>query len=247
MLAYFFTPAVAGYYALGNRVLRIPMSLIGRSVGQVFFQRAARARSEGNLTDLMEKVLTRYASFSLFPFALLFVLGPELFVFVFGAEWAEAGVFSQILSIWSFFWLMASSFSSLFYVLEKQDFMLKWNVWLLMTRIAALGLGGLSGDPRFAVGLFSVSGIVMYGYLCVAMVVYTKVPWSKLAWQLSQYLLVCIALVSPVFVSLRTADSIGVTFVIAAIATAAYYVVIGSRDQLVRQKLRHMRFRLVGS
>ena len=43
LLGTFFSPAVVGYYALGNRVLRVPMNLVGAAMAQTFFPRAAEA------------------------------------------------------------------------------------------------------------------------------------------------------------------------------------------------------------
>ena len=49
LLSAFFTPAVVGFYSLGFRLLQLPMSFIGGSISQVFYQRASRAISEGTL------------------------------------------------------------------------------------------------------------------------------------------------------------------------------------------------------
>jgi len=40
LLAAFFSPTIVGFYSLGFRLLQMPMSLIGSSISQVFFQRA---------------------------------------------------------------------------------------------------------------------------------------------------------------------------------------------------------------
>lgn len=247
MLSLFFTPAIAGFYALGNRVLRIPISLIGRTVGQVFFQRAARARTEGTLGNLMEHVLVRYTSFGFYPFAILLVLGPELFELVFGADWTEAGTFSQILSIWSFIWFTASSLSSVFYVLEKQDFMLKWNIWLLITRILALSAGGLAGDARLTMALFGASGIVMYGYFCGAMIVYSGASWPRLSRSLLRHSALAVIFVLPIYIFLRVSESLGWTLVLTAVLSGVYYLVVGSRDQIVRSYFQRVRLRFVNS
>lgn len=243
MLSLFFTPAVAGFYALGNRVLRVPISLISRTVGQVFFQRAARARTEGPLGDLMEHVLIRYISFGLYPFVILLVLSPELFGLIFGAEWTEAGTFSQILSIWSFIWFTASSLSSVFYVLERQDFILKWNIWLLITRILALGAGGLAGDARLTIALFGASGIIMYGYFCGAMIVYSGASWPRLSRSLLRYSALAVIFVLPIYIFLRVSESLGWTLLLAAMLSGAYYLLVGSRDQIVRNYFQRIRLR----
>jgi len=104
--------------------------------------------------------------FGLFPMLLLSIVGDDLFSVVLGPEWIEAGVYSQILAIWMFFWFISSPLSTLFRVLEKQEFSLKINVIIFLSRLITLVIGGVLGDARIALILFSVSGILLYGYLC---------------------------------------------------------------------------------
>ncbi len=168
-LAGYFSPVEAGYYALGNRVLRMPMNFIGTSMAQVFYQRASQAKQDGSLSQLVEGVFKRLVAFGLFPMLIIMFVGRELFSIVCGTQWAEAGVYTQILSVWTFFWFISSPLSSLFYIHEKQDMLLLINALILVTRIASLWIGGVLGNARLAVGLFAVSGVVMYGYLSLYM------------------------------------------------------------------------------
>ena len=56
MLTSFFGPAVAGFYSIGRTVLAIPSTLIGKSVGDVFYPRISEAAHNGeNLTKLIKK------------------------------------------------------------------------------------------------------------------------------------------------------------------------------------------------
>ena len=121
MLPAYFSKTISGYYALGNRVLRLPMGLIGGTIGQAFLPRAARAKENGTLDIVVENVFNRLVAFSLFPLLVIAIAGEDLFVIAFGEPWAEAGVYSQILSIWTFFWFISSPMSQLFNVLEKQE------------------------------------------------------------------------------------------------------------------------------
>lgn len=165
LLAAYFGPAVAGQYALGNRLVKLPMSLIGNSIGQVFFQRAAETKNRAALAPMAEGIFRRLVSFGLPPMLFLTVVGRDLFALVFGPEWAEAGVYMQILAVWAFFWFISSPLGTLFVVLEKQRFALGWNIVNFVTRFLALWVGGQMQSSYWALGFFSVSGIIVYGYL----------------------------------------------------------------------------------
>lgn len=162
LLTGYFSPTVAGYYSLGNNVLRLPVALIANSIGQVFFQRSAKSLHEGRLAQTVLDTYKRLVVFGLFPMLVVTIIGQELFVLVFGAKWAEAGVYSQILSLWTFFVFLVSPLSNLTSVLGKNEMSVLINVIKVITNIGAFVIGGLFGNARLGLWLFSVSGVVTY-------------------------------------------------------------------------------------
>ncbi|QVL49810.1 MAG: oligosaccharide flippase family protein [Thiocapsa sp.] len=165
MLGGFFSPAVAGFYALGFRILQMPMSLIGGAISQVFHQRAAEAHNAGQLGPLVEALFKRLFLVALLPTLMLTIIGRDLYVVVFGERWAEAGVYTQILSIWSLVWFVSSPMSNLFGVLGRQEQGLKIQILIFSSRFVALAVGALLDSVIIALVLFSLSGVAVYGYL----------------------------------------------------------------------------------
>jgi hypothetical protein len=88
-------------------------------------------------------------------------------------------VYAQILSIWTFFWFISSPLSTLYSVLEKQESGLILNSIIFATRFLSLGIGGVLGNPRLALLLFSASGTLVYGYLSLAITAASGVPWRR--------------------------------------------------------------------
>jgi len=166
MLAGYFSPTEAGYYSLGNNVLRLPIALIASSIGHVFSQRSAKTFHEGRLAKTVEETYKQLVIFGLFPMLVFTIIGKELFILIFGAQWAEAGIYSQILSIWTFFVFLVSPLSNLTNVLGKNEISVLINVVKLITSIGAFMIGGRLGDARLALWLFSISGVITYaGYV----------------------------------------------------------------------------------
>lgn len=180
LLTYYFSPIIVGFYSLGFRLLQLPMSFIGVSISQVFYQRASVAISEGNLDLLVENVFRVLVIVGMFPMLTLTIVGSDVFSVVFGQEWAEAGVYAQILSLWAFVWFISSPLSTIYVVMEKQYFGLQYNIFNFITRVFSLVIGGLMGNPRISIILFSVSGILVYGYLCLKMMDHSRVPMSRI-------------------------------------------------------------------
>ena len=165
MFGIFFSPAIVGFYALGFRILQMPMSLIGQAIGRVFHQRAAEAHVQGDLRPLVRNLLRLLLLAGLAPIVALAVIGEELFAFAFGAKWADAGLYAQILSPWALVWFVSSPLSTLFGVLEKQAQGLRMQVTIFVSRLCSIAIGAYYGDVILALTLLSASGILVYGTL----------------------------------------------------------------------------------
>lgn len=176
MLGVFFSPAVVGYYALGMRILQVPMNLIGNAIGQVFIQRASEAREQGTLTPLVEGLFGNLVMVGLFPMLVATMAGRDLYIAVFGERWAQAGVYTQILGIWALLWFISSPLSKLLVVLERQEFVLKFDVVLLTTRVVSLALGGMHNSVLLALALYAGTGVVVYGFYGWKILSMAKVP-----------------------------------------------------------------------
>jgi lipopolysaccharide exporter len=179
LLSVFFSPTIVGFYSLGFRLLQMPMSLIGSSISQVFFQRASRASAGGNLPILVENVFKILVIIGMFPILILTIVGSDVFTVIFGKAWAEAGIYTQILGFWAFVWFISSPLTGIYLVVEEYNFGFRYNFFNLVTRFLSLIIGGLLGSARIALILFSISGIVVYGYLCLKMMSYSGVKISR--------------------------------------------------------------------
>jgi len=155
LLVYFFGPAVVGFFALGYRMISLPMGVLGHAVAQVYFQKASEAKREGNLAQVTKTAFRWLVILGLFPVFALMIVGPELFSVIFGQEWRDAGVYASILSPWLFFSFVSSPLSTIFSVLEKQQ------------ELTALLLGGMTGNPFWAMAFMGGSGAVIYLWLCL--------------------------------------------------------------------------------
>lgn len=163
LLGVYFSQDTVGHYALASRLIFLPMTLIGGAIGQVFFQRAAAAHAKDeDLARLAEDVFRRLVTLSLLPSLMLMVIGKEVFVLIFGPNWAEAGEYVEILAPWMFFWFVASTLTALFAVMQKLESAFMVHVLLLATRVAPLILGGVYGNAYLSLTLYSLSGVVAY-------------------------------------------------------------------------------------
>jgi lipopolysaccharide exporter len=179
LLGYFFTPKIVGYYALGHRVLATPMGVIGGSVAQAFFPRAAEARRSGNLDKITFELFQQLLTIGLIPILLIAIVAPELFSIIFGHRWVEAGVYAQWLCLWIIFQFISSPISTIITVLEKQRLGLMYNISLFSGRIIALIIGGILQNPLLAIKLLGLVGAIMYFIYGVLLLNLAKVKRAK--------------------------------------------------------------------
>ena len=237
LLTAFFSPVVVGFYALGMRLLHLPMSLVGSAIAQVFFQRAAEAHKSGNLAPLVQSIAEVLLKIIVFPVLLLAIVGPELFSFVFGDIWSEAGVYIQILSIWIIFWFLYSPLSTIYVVLERQKLGLWFNLVNLSTRFLSLIIGGIAGSVYLALALFSISGVAVYGMICLVLVRMAGVPARDIIRSFIRILAFSIpGLCVLIFIKFMAVSHLSV-FIISCALIALYYIVIFMKDPQVRSLL----------
>lgn len=177
ILSVYFSHEIVGFYALGRAVLGIPLTLLGGAIGQVFFQKASQVRHhKKELSRVVEAVFKRLMSLGMLPIVMLMFVGEDIFVVAFGEHWAEAGIYVQILALLVFFQFISSPISMLFSVLDQQRQGLYFNLLLFATRMAALIVGGISGDVRLTMFLFAWTGAVCYGILSFWLISKAGVP-----------------------------------------------------------------------
>jgi O-antigen/teichoic acid export membrane protein len=163
MLAAFFGPASAGFYALCEKLLDIPSQLIGKSVGDVFYPRITEAaRNNEKITVLIFKATLTLAAVGFLPFALVAAFGPWIFGFAFGGEWIQAGEYARWLSLWMFFSFINRPSVVSIPVLHLQGLFLIYEVFSVFLRILALGISfyGFHNDI-LAIALFSLAGALL--------------------------------------------------------------------------------------
>ena len=91
----------AGFFALQERLIMVPLTTLGSSVASVFYVEAAElyATNPAKLHTLFRATVKRLLILGAAPACLLLVFGPELFGFVFGERWRDAGRYAQILAL----------------------------------------------------------------------------------------------------------------------------------------------------
>lgn len=158
-----FTSAIAGMYFLVFRVLMLPIALIGESMMEVFRSRAMEDLKEyGTCRPLFIKTLLSLTVIGLPPALLLILFGQEIFAFVFGEDWREAGFYATILAPMALFRLACAPLGGVLFIREKLKLILLLQSFFFVMVALSLVLGWMRQDPVLLVSFLSVSGCLFY-------------------------------------------------------------------------------------
>ena len=162
MLSRYFGTEIVALYSMANRIVNIPLFMIGRSVQQVYFQSASEAFHRGGsaLLNVYKSTVKKLAIFAIVPLILLLALGPQIAHVYFGAAYRQAGVFMQIITFWMFFQFITSPVSATFTVINRQEVAFYLIVASLILRFSAMAL--FSSSPKVMLFALSLSAGLFY-------------------------------------------------------------------------------------
>lgn len=176
LLTMFFGPASAGFYSIGRTVLGLPSSLIGQSVGDVFYPRISEAANNGeNIGRLIKNATFSLGAVGLIPFGVVIIYGPWLFEFVFGAGWDVAGEYARWIALTSFVVFINKPAVRSLPVLNAQRFHLIYTITLVIIRTLGLMTGFyIFNSDIIAIALFGVSSVIMNIALLLITIIISK-------------------------------------------------------------------------
>lgn len=164
VLGALFSATVAGMYALGVRVLGFPSLLIGDAVAKVFFRHATDIAGEPQRLSESTGLLVRFSVYMMFPpMLLLSVVGPQLFQWVFGQAWLDAGRFAQILAMSFLVTFLYRVLGVFFDMYERQNMRLVFDTVQFAARVGAMMVGGLQWGVEGALWGLLASTIFVHG------------------------------------------------------------------------------------
>ncbi len=164
MLAAYFDKAEVGHFSMAINIFAIPLTVISGAVRDVFRQRAnEQIITTGNCRALFKKVALLLTLISVGA-AMVFVwFLPQLTTVFLGPQWHTCGVYAQILCGAMVLSFIANSLSGMFIVANKLRHLFFWQIYFVVTTIAAIIVGGLIYKSMIVtVILFSVLRATAY-------------------------------------------------------------------------------------
>lgn len=163
-----------GLYSFAYLMLRLPLTVIGQSVGQVFFNKCSnKVNEKQKIVPFIKKTIFSLLVIGIVPFAVLYFSGPALFGFVFGVKWIGAGEMSSILALALLMNFVLSPISTIALILKRQKTMFFIGVLVVSMQLMIFGLLPQVLTQDFKTILW-IDSIAMFLIYIVASVLYFR-------------------------------------------------------------------------
>ena len=194
-LSLFYPLEIVGLYALTYRVVTAPSLVVGQAVAQVFYGRVARFDDVRRQGEMIERTASAMLGLSV-PFAaMLMAYGPELFAFLFGEPWREAGVLARYLSPWILLGLVSSPLARYALVLGRQRQAMLISASEASLRILMIVILGLTwGSHGAVIGFAGAGTLIARFYIWWVFSLADRSLWSWLASHAGLWTLLSISL-----------------------------------------------------
>ena len=160
----FFSTTIAGFYTFGFMILHRPVHLLVTAFYQVIFQRfVEKSHKKESILPELNLFIKRAIQVMLLPFILMGIFAPEIFGFVFGENWTEAGVYARYMLPWIFVGGLAMPLSFMPDMYQEQRKAMMIDGIRLLLRLLGMVIGLVYHNIYLALGLYSVASTLLIG------------------------------------------------------------------------------------
>lgn len=239
LLPLLFSPAVGGYYALGNRLFQLPLQLFGESIRNAYYKEVSDRIHQGlDNRESFQSLRNHLVAAGMFPFIFLLFFGDYIFGLLFGLEWAQAGAYAGTLGFFFFFQFISLPNICIFNAYKKQKYLVIISAALFVNSLVSLLLGAYFDSPTSGFAALTVNGIAIYMFMSYLAEKTIEAEHKLQFITYAKYL----AYNSPfvlIFIMVKSMTENAVSVVVAGLfLSVCYYAVVYGRklDRLIRNK-----------
>lgn len=163
LMTKYWGPVIFGSFGFASSVLSIPLTLVTKTLGDAFRERAARDyRNSGSCRSVFVKTFFILLAFAIPLFIAIFFLAPIYFPIIFGLGWNDAGKYSSLMSVMFFFQFISNPLASVIIIAEKQRVGLILQSMLCIGVVASLVYSHIQGNFSMALNLYIATYSLFY-------------------------------------------------------------------------------------
>ncbi len=160
-----FSTAIAGLYTFGYMIIYRPVNLVANAFYQVLYQRfVEKQHRKSSILSEAKLFIRRTIQWLIVPFILMGLFAPQIFGFVFGDNWTEAGRYTQIILPWIFMVSLVMPLSFIPDLYKKQRTATLIDGVKLVLRLAGLLTGVMMENVYIGLALYSLTSTLVIGF-----------------------------------------------------------------------------------
>lgn len=162
----FYGHAVSGWLGMTQRILALPVGLIGLAISQVFLGEFGTARRKGgrDLRSMFSRATRSLTIAAVSMGAVIFAFAPWAFSVVLGDQWRISGLYAQALAAGMVAQMVAAPLSQTLIVLGRVRLQALWDLSRLLLCAGAVWIFHLRrSSPGEAVWALSIATALSYG------------------------------------------------------------------------------------
>lgn len=194
VLGILYSPAVAGLFLFAENMLLIPFRFSNRAVTPVYLQEISNSFHDDQPAFKRVSLSTNRWLFltGLIPFAIITVFGPDIFKWVFGTDWEEAGRMAQYMAFFVLFRLSTSPLSAIYRVAKQEQQALVTQSVLFVLRVLPLAVGLYCFSLYDGLLFFAVGSLLGYWFHFYQLCRVGELPFFRtILWQCAIFSLSC--------------------------------------------------------
>jgi O-antigen/teichoic acid export membrane protein len=175
LIPIFYGNTTLGLYAFGIKIVQAPLGLLSNAIFNVLGQKMAEEYGKGNEIYSIFKVMLKNLlkiSLLMIPF---FLFADDIFSFIFGIEWIEAGFYIQIMSIILIGTFILSPFSMIPHIFGQQKKAFIIEIVATFAKILPFIIGGyffnLNIKEVLYIYVLLYSLVLLYGLIWIYSIV----------------------------------------------------------------------------
>ena len=155
LLVYLFSTELAGHYGMALLILAIPTTLLGSSIGEVYYQKIANINDIITIQKVSIRIFKILCFVSFFGFTYIAFFSQDLLPLLLGNKWYQTGSLISILSFSLLLEFILGPFINLLKVINKQQYLVYFQISSIIISILSLVIGGAYNNVELAFILFS--------------------------------------------------------------------------------------------
>lgn len=155
----------AGFLFVATRLMSLPVTLIGKSISQVYLSEAKTKIKNGEIYNFTISLIKKITVFAVPLFLVIATISPFIFGSILGDQWSRVGIIIAMIAPWHLLQIIVSPISTVLHVTDNQQIALNIQILGFIFRVGAIFLGAIYSTENLTEILASSSAIFYLFYL----------------------------------------------------------------------------------